>query len=295
MYNVKKTYLKFIRKQESDGEKFLDKQKQFTNFYLPLCKKLFEFYKSKNKPLLIGVSGGQGSGKSTIAKIFKIILQTKFKLNIVYFSIDDFYKTIYERKKMSRLVHPLFMTRGVPGTHDVKMLYKVIKNLRQKNFNTIRIPKFDKSIDNRSKKKFWQKVKNKPDIIFFEGWCVGAKPQLPKDLRKPINILEKFEDAKLTWRKKVNNELKTNYKKIFNLIDKKVYLKVPNFDYVLKWRILQEKKLKNKTKRKTMNKKEVKRFIMFYERITKNMKKNYTKNDIIIFLDKKHKIKSVSY
>ena len=89
MYNVKKTYLKFIRKQESDGEKFLDKQKQFTNFYLPLCKKLFEFYKSKNKPLLVGLSGGQGSGKSTIAKIFKIILQTKFKLNIVYFSINS--------------------------------------------------------------------------------------------------------------------------------------------------------------------------------------------------------------
>lgn len=295
MSDVKKTYLKFIRKQESFGEKFQDKQKQFKNFYLPFCSKLFELYKSKNKTLLIGLSGGQGSGKSTISKIFKIILQTKFKLNVVCFSIDDFYKTIYERKRMSKLIHPLFMTRGVPGTHDTKMLYKVIKNLKKKNFHTIKIPKFDKSIDDRSKIKFWQKIKKKPDIVFFEGWCVGAKPQLPRDLNKPINILEKFEDAKLTWRKKVNNELKTNYKKIYDLIDKKVYLKVPNFGYVLKWRILQERKLKIKTKRKTMSKKDIKRFIMFYERITKNMKRNYTKNDIVILLDKKHKIKSVSY
>ena len=55
-----------------------------------------------------------------------------------------------------------------------------------------------------------------------------------KEFKKPINILEKEEDTKLTWRKKVNNELKTNYKKIYNLIDKSIYLKVPNFKYVLK-------------------------------------------------------------
>ena len=75
------------------------------------------------------------------------------------------------------------------------------------------------------------KVKKKPDII-FEGWCVGAKPQSLRELKKPINILEKEEDTKLTWRKKVNNELRTNYKKIYNLLDKKIYLKVPNFKYV---------------------------------------------------------------
>ena len=78
----------------------------------------------------------------------------------------------------------------------------------------------------------------------------------------------------MTWRKKVNNELMTSYKKIYNLIDKKIYLKVPNFKYVLKWRLLQEKKLRFKVeKKKTMNKKQIKRFIMFYERLTKNMLK----------------------
>ena len=44
-----------------------------------------------------------------------------------------------------------------------------------------------------------------------------------------------------------------------------------------------------------MNKKEIKRFVMFYERITKNMSKNYKKNDFIITIDKKHKIKSVKF
>ena len=99
------------------------------------------------------MTGGQGSGKSTIAQILKIILKEGFKLNTVIFSIDDFYKTLKERKKMSLKVSPLFLTRGVPGTHDTKLLEKCIKALKSNKFNKIRIPKFDKSIDDRVPKK----------------------------------------------------------------------------------------------------------------------------------------------
>ena len=100
----------------------------------------------------------------------------------------------------------------------------------------------------------------------------------------------------MTWRKKVNNELRTNYKKIYKLLDKKIYLKVPSFGYVLKWRLLQEKKLRMKlNKKKSMNNKEVKRFVMFYERITRKMVKDYKNNDVIMFIDKKHKIGSIKF
>ena len=292
MADLKKKYLKFIRKQETTSERFHESFNQLDSFYIPFCNELFKLYKTHNKTLLLGLSGSQGSGKSTISKILKIILNTNFNLNVIYISIDDFYKTTIERKKMSKLYHPLFLTRGVPGTHDSKMIYKKLSSLLKKNFNSISIPKFDKSIDNRLKFKYWKKIKKKPDIIIFEGWCVGAEPQKFKELKKPINILEKAEDTKLIWRKKVNNELKKSYKKIFNLIDKKIFLKVPSFKYVLKWRLLQEKKLK-KASKKSMTKKELKRFIMFYERITKNMTKNYKNNDYIISIDEKHKIKSI--
>ena len=295
MLDLKKKYFKFIKKQEISSEIFYDKSQQLKKFYLPFCYQIYKLYKNKNKSLLIGLSGGQGSGKSTIAQILKIILNISFKLNVVCFSIDDFYKTASERKKMSKVVHPLFLTRGVPGTHDCKMLYKIIKNLLKKKFNTVKIPKFDKSIDDRLNKKNWQKIKKKPDIIIFEGWCVGAQPQNLNDLKKPLNILEKKEDTKLTWRKKVNNELNTSYKRIYNLIDKKIYLKVPNFKYVLKWRLLQEKKLKLKSKNKIMNNKQIRRFIMFYERVTKHMLNNFQDNDFVIILDKKHKIKSIKF
>ena len=93
-----------------------------------------------------------------------------------------------------------FLTRGVPGTHDTKMLYQCIKNLKNKNFKKINIPKFDKSIDDRFSKNKWLKVKKKPNIVIFEGWCVGVASPKKKDLIIPINKLEKHKDKKKIWR-----------------------------------------------------------------------------------------------
>ena len=159
------------------------------------------------------------------------------------------------------------------------------------------IPKFDKSIDDRGSKNKWIKVNKKPNVVIFEGWCVGVTPQKKKDLIVPINKLEKEKDKKKVWRNYVNEELKTNYKKIFNLIDKLIFLKVPSFKYVFKWRLLQEKKLRITSKgKKTMSDEEVKNFIMFYERLTKHMLNNlYRKTDTVINIDTKHRLKSIKF
>ena len=120
---LKIRYLKFLKSQEVLSEPFRDKLGQLDNFYLPLSKKIYDNYSKDKKTKIIGLSGGQGAGKSTISGILKIILKEYFNLNTVIFSIDDFYKTLKERKKMSIKVSPLFLTRGVPGTHDTSLLY----------------------------------------------------------------------------------------------------------------------------------------------------------------------------
>ena len=89
----------------------------------------------------------------------------------------------------------------------------------KKKFKKIKLPKFDKSIDDRLNEKYWFNVKERPEIVIFEGWCVGAKPQLNSLLKKPINILEKYEDKDLIWRKHANHKLKKEYKKLFAMID----------------------------------------------------------------------------
>ena len=141
------------------------------------------------------------------------------------------------------------------------------------------------------------KVKKKPNIVIFEGWCVGATAQKNKDLNIPVNQLEKQKDNKRIWRQKVNSELKKNYKRIFYLIDKLIFLKVPSFKYVFKWRLLQEKKLRITGKgSKTMNDKQIENFVMYYERLTKHMLKTLPKTaDTVISIDEKHRLKSIRF
>ena len=294
---IKKKYFHFLKSQEVVSEPFRNKIGQLNNFYLPLSEFIYRNYLINKKTKIIGLTGGQGSGKSTISQILKIILKEHFNLNTVIFSIDDFYKTLQERKIMSKKINPLFATRGVPGTHSTSLLFKCLKNLKNKNFKKFSIPKFDKSIDDRLSKRFWQNVKIKPNIVIFEGWCVGATPQKKKDLITPINILEKEKDKTRTWRNFVNKELKTRYKKIFKLIDLTIFLKIPSFEYVYKWRLLQEKKLRVTSKgKKTMTDRQVKNFIMFYERITRHMLKNFSKKaKFIINIDSSHRLKSLKF
>ena len=294
---IKKKYLSFLKKQKFLGEPFYNKFQQLNFFYIPICKSIYKFYVLKKKTILIGLSGGQGSGKTTIGKILKLIMKTKYNLNVVNFSIDDFYKTKAQRKKMTTQVHKLFSTRGVPGTHDIPLLKKCLHNLLNKNFKPFYMPIFDKGADNRLPFEKWNKIYTKPEIVIFEGWCVGAKAQKNVELVKSINLLEKNYDKKLIWRKKVNNELKNKYHQIFQLIDKLIFLKVTNFKYVFKWRLLQEKKLKAKTSgKKIMSEKQIKNFIMFYERITLKMIKDLTNSsNIVINLDKKHKLSKIRF
>ncbi len=292
---IKSDYLKFLKKKEVVGRPIVDKMGKLKTFYLPLSKWIYSVYQKDKKTKIIGLSGGQGAGKSTITSILKLIFKKKYGLDLCVFSIDDFYKTKFERMRMSKKVHPLFATRGVPGTHDIKLLNKVIQKLKKKKFNSVLIPKFDKSNDDRFKKTKWQKIKKKPHIIILEGWCVGSIQQKKSELLRPINTIEKKLDKRLIWRNKVNNLLKNQYKKLFNKIDKLVYLKAPDFNHIFKWRLLQEQKLKLTSKsKKTMSKTQIKEFIMFYERITKHMMKNFSKiSDLTVFLDKNHRSKTM--
>jgi len=294
---LEKTYLNFLVKQEVRSEPFHDKLGQLNKFYLPVCEKIYQDYKKNKKIKIIGLTGGQGAGKSTITQIIKLILEKKYNLSVVYFSIDDFYKTLSERIKLSKKIHQLFRTRGVPGTHDTNLIKTTLLNLRKKNFKPLTIPRFDKSRDDRFPRIKWQKIKKQPQIIIFEGWCVGAKPQEKKYLKKSINILEKKYDINLVWRTKVNHELLNEYAKIFNKIDRLIFLRVPNFECVYKWRLLQEKKLQLTSKgKKIMSPTQVRKFIMYYERITKHMLVDLTKKAYaVLYLDKKHRFNKIKF
>ena len=294
---VKKDCLKFIKSQETKADKFKNKERMIKSFVIPLCfwisKKAY-----KKRPYFVGLAGGQGSGKTTISSLIKIILIKYFKLNVFRISIDDFYKTRKERINLSKRVHPMLLTRGVPGTHDIDMMLNFFRASKSKKFNRLKLPTFNKAIDDRFNKKRWYDLKKRPDIIIFEGWCVGAKSEKNTTLKKTINSLEKINDQKQIWRKYVNYQLKSKYKDLYSQLNCLIYLKAKNFSLLQKWRLKQERKLwvQSKVKSKIMSKGDVLNFMQTYQRITQNMFRNMPKYASVIFnLNSNHQIKSAVY
>ena len=296
---VKKDYLKFISSQETKKDKFKNRDRMIKSFLIPVS---FWISKrtNKKKPLMIGLAGGQGSGKTTISSILTLILKKYFKLKVFKVSIDDFYKTRKDRKLLSKNKHSLLMTRGVPGTHDIDLMLKFFKKVKSKSFKNITIPKFNKAIDDRCKKSLWYKLKSKPDVVIFEGWCVGAKAQTNKQLKNPINSLERVHDQDIKWRSHVNNQLKTKYKTLFKQLDGLLYLKAQNFNILRKWRLKQERKLwiqtKNKKNLKIMSSGDIINFMQTYQRITQQMFKDSVKSSsIIMSLNSNHQIQTMKF
>ncbi len=149
-------------------------------------------------------------------------------------------------------------------------------------------------------KKLWYKINSKPDVIIFEGWCVGAKAQKNSELVRSINSLEKREDPDLVWRNYVNVQLKTHYKKLFKQINEIIYLRANNFKMLQKWRIKQEKTLwlksKNKRSLRIMNRGDIINFMQTYQRITQSMFKDAPKYaSIVMKLNSNHQINSIKF
>ncbi|MDB9986821.1 uridine kinase [Candidatus Pelagibacter sp.] len=296
---IKKDYFKFISSQETKKDKFKNKDKMIKSFLIPVSFWISKRV-NKKKPLIIGLAGGQGSGKTTISSILTLILKKYFKLNVFKVSIDDFYKTRKDRKSLSKNIHSLLMTRGVPGTHDIDLMLNFFKQIKNKNFKSLQIPTFNKAIDDRCQKSLWYKIKTKPDVVIFEGWCVGARPQFNSQLKKPINSLEKVHDYGAKWRTYVNNQLKTKYNALFKQLDGLLYLKAKNFSLLREWRLKQERKLwvqtKNKKNLKIMSSGDVINFMQTYQRITQQMFKDAIKSSSVIMnLNGNHQIEKIKF
>jgi D-glycerate 3-kinase len=239
----------------------------------------------------IMIAGSQGSGKSTLSLIIKKYFQKFYSKNVVILSIDDFYLSSYQRKKLAKKFKTnLFETRGVPGTHNFKLLYETIDQLRSKKF-PVYSPTFDKVTDNT--KKYKRKI-IRADLIILEGWCVGSKIIDTKYLNQNINELEKNKDQNLIWRTAYNNFL-DDYQKIFNKFNYYIFIKLPNWENVINWKYKQELALRSLSNDNKL-KKRLYKFIQYYEKLSKWMSMTTpTYCNVLISLDKNQSIKNITY
>ena len=128
---------------------------------------------SKNNKFII--AGSQGAGKSTLTKIFKLALEKIYKKKVMLLSIDDYYLSKKNRLELSKKIHPLLITRGVPGTHNIEVLKKDVISFQKKKFPII-TPTFNKLKDDISNKK--KIIKNADKLILFPIYTAGEKLKL---------------------------------------------------------------------------------------------------------------------
>jgi len=277
------------------------------DLYLPFAHWIAQLAQPRAHPLVIGMGGAQGCGKTVFTTVLSHVLYKAYDKKTIVLSIDDFYKTRIEREHMARDIHPLFMTRGVPGTHDLGLINNILDRLANlKAGEVMRLPCFDKSTDERRHVKDWQEVEGPVDVILFEGWCVGM-PAQTQSLIKAENKLEQERDENCVWRMQVNEYLEQDYKQLFERIELMLWMQAPNYDVVFNWRNKQERLLEehlldihgdglNKIDLTVMSNDELKGFMQYYERLTKHMMHVMPdKVDVLLKLDEKQSVTKVQF
>ena len=248
----------------------------FMRWHAGVTQSLAQRAKTADTPQLIGFSGCQGSGKSTLVALMAKVMREVYGVSTVVLSLDDFYLTKAARAALAESIHPLFATRGVPGTHDLGLLNATISALRQPS-GAVPVPAFDKALDDRTEIVHWRQVRAPVQLILLEGWCVGLLPQSESELESPINPMEAEQDPSLVWRREVNRQLANGYAHLFGELDALLLLQAPSFDAVFEWRWQQEQRLSEQFQQDhpdrpdpTMSRSEVADFVLHYQRLTEH-------------------------
>jgi D-glycerate 3-kinase len=257
----------------------------------PVAEAIAGWRREALRPIVVGVCGPQGSGKSTLCAVLVALLAAR-DLRAAVLGLDDLYLPRARRAAMTAAIHPLFKTRGVPGTHDIALGLSVLDALtREGPPRDVALPAFDKARDDRRPPDQWPHTTAPVDIVLFEGWCVGARPQGTAALATPINALEAEEDASGRWRAGVEAALAGPYQTLFARLDRLILLQAPSFDQVYAWRAEQEAQLAARLlaapdpARRAMSPDELGRFILHYERLTRHiLAETPTRADLVVRL-----------
>jgi len=242
-----------------------------------------ELARASSPPLLM-LSGAQGIGKSSAMAA----LASRKDVQITVLGLDDFYKTLGERKALATGIHPLCETRGPPGTHDLGLLRDVVEDLLHGSpARRVRVPHFDKRSDERVSRQDWRELATRPDAILIEGWLMGALPDLQAAVSASVNALEANEDPDGVWRGWQEDALAGAYAELWKRADGFLHLRAPSFESVHRWRCQQEETtLGLEPGTLPQERREwVGRFIQHYERITRRMLEGHVRKGMTIQVD----------
>ncbi len=198
--------------------------------WLPLAEWLKQCWRLHSRPLIQGILGGQGTGKSTLARLLRGILAAD-GLRVVCLSIDDLYKTWGDRQQLQQ-ADPRLRWRGPPGTHDVDLGIQTLQALRQGK-SPVLLPRFDKSLHQGQGDRTAPEPVSGADLVLFEGWFVGLRPIDSAAFDDaPLPILTAADRA---FARDCNTRL-ADYLPLWNLLDGLIVLRPDDYRLSQQWR-----------------------------------------------------------
>ncbi|MEG3903087.1 glycerate kinase [Microcoleus sp. B4-C5] len=252
------------------------------NLWLPLAMQLSTAKQSLNRPLIQGILGVQGTGKTTLCQVLSLILG-KLGYSTVSLSLDDLYKTYADRQQLQK-ADPRLIWRGPPGTHDIDLGIAVLDKLRGSlthnlaavdnpkwdalkpdiiNKN-IEIPRFDKSAYGGAGDRSQPEIISGADIVLFEGWFVGVNPVVDAKLNEflagapfPIST-----DGDCQFARDMNAKLH-DYLPLWNRLDRLMVLYPQDYRISQVWRNQAEREMMAAGK-SGMSEAEINRFVEYF-------------------------------
>ncbi|MEB3339972.1 glycerate kinase [Okeania sp.] len=265
--------------------------------WLPLAIKLANKCQNLSHPLIQGILGAQGTGKTTLAKILVLILD-KLGYKTISISIDDIYKTYAERQLLQKQDSRLIW-RGPPGTHDVNLGIETLDKLRQSenksSDNLIAIPRFNKSLFHGAGDRIEPEIVDKVDIVLFEGWFVGVRPISEQNFDISLSPIITKADQKFA--RDMNKKL-IEYLPLWEKLDSLIVLYPTDYRFSKQWRKQAEKEMIASGK-SGMSDDEIEKFVDYFwqalhpELFIKPLIKNQELVDLVIEINSEHFVENI--
>ncbi|HEY9831771.1 MAG TPA: glycerate kinase [Stenomitos sp.] len=260
------------------------------SLWLPFALQLATLRQQLGRPVIQGIVGGQGTGKTTLTGVLSLIL-AQLGYRTLSLSLDDLYKTYAERQQLQKQ-DPRLIWRGPPGTHDINLGIELLDQLRQPNPpHPILVPRFDKSawggIGDRTTPESIEDV----DIVLFEGWFVGVQPINPAIFDTPppppIQTL-----ADLAFARDMNQRLQ-DYLPLWERLDRLMLLYPTDYHLSQQWRRQAEQQMMA-TGKSGMTGSQIDRFVEYFwkslhpELFITPLTKNPSYVDLVVEIDPDH-------
>ncbi|MEO1621596.1 MAG: hypothetical protein AAFU53_11270, partial [Cyanobacteria bacterium J06632_3] len=212
--------------------------------WLPLAQQIDQQQRALGGPFIQGIVGGQGTGKTTLSRMLRLILKC-LSHHCLVLSIDDLYLSYADRCELRKRDERLIW-RGPPGTHDVALGIAVLNRIKTATADTdVALPQFDKSLHQGQGDRVTPLLTNAPTVLIFEGWFIGAQPF-------PLKVLtaEKFvfpppiETASDREFAIDCNERLRAYLPLWAFLNSLIVLQPQNYQLSLQWRQQAEQAMK---------------------------------------------------